>query len=220
MERIVKAVHGAAAAAPEDPAVERELTAWMKEKMTPAERQAEYGRYAQATDALGAMMRRCLLRSLVKSCGPKLTVEVGVHFKHPETFEFGHSCFLGAGSFLQGRFDGTFRLGDVVWIGPQCYFDARDLVIEDYVGVGPSVRILGSEHTGVPVDVPAVKTDLVIKPVRLGRESDIGMNASILPGVTVGQGAFIGAGAVVTKDVADYDIVAGVPARVIRNRKG
>jgi len=59
----------------------------------------------------------------------------------------------------------------------------------------------------------------VIKPVRVGKWADIGVNAVILPGVTVGEGAIVGAGAVVTKDVAPYAVVAGVPARELHTRK-
>jgi len=58
----------------------------------------------------------------------------------------------------------------------------------------------------------------VIKPVRVGDGADIGVNAVLLPGVTVGKGAIVGAGAVVTTDVAPYAIVAGVPAKVLRSR--
>jgi len=59
----------------------------------------------------------------------------------------------------------------------------------------------------------------VIKPVRVGKWADIGVNAVLLPGVTIGEGAVVGAGAVVTQDVHDYAIVAGVPAKLLRYRK-
>jgi acetyltransferase-like isoleucine patch superfamily enzyme len=106
-----------------------------------------------------------------------------------------------------------------VWIGPQSYFDARDLVLEDYVGWGPGAKVLGSEHTALPIDVPIIQTDLRMKPVRICEWADIGTNAVILPGVTVGRGAIVGAGAVVTHDVAPMTVVAGVPARPIRSRQ-
>ena len=84
-----------------------------------------------------------------------------------------------------------------MWIGPGSYFDARDLVLEDYVGWGPGAKVLGSTHTGLPVDVPIIQTDLEIRPVRIRAWADIGTNAVMLPGVTVGKGAIVGAGAVV-----------------------
>ena len=108
-----------------------------------------------------------------------------------------------------GRFDGTCRIGNHVWIGPQAYFDARDLVLEDYVGWGPGAKVLGSTHTAEPIEVPIITTGLVIQPVRVRLGADIGMNSSILPGVQIGAHSIVGAGSVVTHDVPDYAIVAG-----------
>jgi acetyltransferase-like isoleucine patch superfamily enzyme len=169
--------------------------------------------------SLDVMMRRCIWRAGARRCGHGLQIGSGVGFKHLETFELGDKVFIGAQAYIQGRFDGTTIIGNHVWIGPQAYMDARDLVIEDYVGWGPGAKVLGSAHTGIPADVPIVHTDLEIKPVRVGAWADIGTNATILPGVTIGRGAIIGAGAVVTHDVAPFAIVAGVPARFMRWRE-
>ena len=61
--------------------------------------------------------------------------------------------------------------------------------------------------------------DWVVIPTLVKRHASIGSNATILPGTTIGEGAQVGAGAVVTKDVPDHAIVAGVPARVIGRAK-
>lgn len=176
-------------------------------------------RFSDGESGLHMLMRRVVLRALCKSAGHGLQVGPNVVLKHPETIEFGDCVFIGAQTMLQGRFDGTCKIGSHVWIGPQAYFDARDLVLEDYVGWGPGAKVLGSSHTGVPVDRPIITTELVIKPVIVGFGADIGMNASILPGVRIGAHAIVGAGAVVTHDVPEYAIVAGVPARVMRDRR-
>jgi acetyltransferase-like isoleucine patch superfamily enzyme len=179
-----------------------------------------YARFSVGDDPLSQRMRRIAVKAVARSCGHGLQVASNVGFKHLETIEIGDACFLGAGVYLQGRFDGRCVIEDNVWIGPGSYFDARDLVLERYVGWGPGAKVLGSAHTGLPADVPIVKTDLVIKPVRVEAEADIGTNAVLLPGVTVGKGAIVGAGAVVTKDVPPYAIVAGVPAQFLRGRDG
>jgi acetyltransferase-like isoleucine patch superfamily enzyme len=77
-----------------------------------------------------------------------------------------------------------------------------------------ALRFWASAHTGVPTDAPILTTPLVIKPVVVGFGADIGMNASILPGMHVGAHSIVGAGAVVTHDIPDYAIVAGLPARL------
>lgn len=165
------------------------------------------------------VMRRVLMRALCKHVGNDLQIGANVVLKHPETMEFGDSVFIGAQTMIQGRFDGTCKIGNHVWIGPQAYFDARDLVLEDYVGWGPGAKVLGSVHTGMPVDEPIISTALTIKRVTVGFGADIGMNASILPGVHIGAQSIVGAGAVVTRDVPEYAIVAGVPASLIRDRR-
>ena len=142
----------------------------------------------------------------------------GAAFKHIETFEIGEGVFIGAQANIQGRFDGKCRIGPGSWIGPQAFLDARDLVIGEHVGWGPGAKLLGSAHVAEPIDRPIIETDLEVRPVVIGDWADIGTNAVILPGVTIGKGAIVGAGAVVTEDVAPFSVVAGVPARLIRWR--
>ncbi len=217
--RVVKAVHGRRAVEP-DPAFELGLAEHLRAASDAAARLELYTRFAAGLSDFDACMRRVLWRATAKRCGHGLRVEPGAGFKHLESFEIGEGVFIGAQAYLQGRFDGCFVIGDRVWIGPQAYFDARALILGDDVGWGPGAKVLGSAHTGVPIDVPIIRTDLEIKPVRVGAEADIGVNAVLLPGVTIGRGAIVGAGAVVTQDVPDFAIVAGVPAKFLRWREG
>jgi acetyltransferase-like isoleucine patch superfamily enzyme len=211
---VVSAIHGRQETAP-DPAYLREFGQDLAAHHTREGLIDLYGRFMHGQGAFDASMRRILWLALSRSCGAGLRVEPGVGFKHPETFEIGESVFIGSQVFIQGRFDGCCKIGNGVWIGPQSYFDARDLVLGDHVGWGPGAKVLGSAHTGLPVDVPIIETDLVIKPVRVDDWADIGTGAVLLPGVTVGKGAIVGAGAVVTHDVPPFAKVAGVPAKVI-----
>ena len=216
--RKVEATFGAKKTRP-DPAWQHEFAASLKETNSREELAAMFGRFRSGESPFDYLMRRVIMHALCKSVGHDLQVGPNVVLKHPETMEFGDSVFIGAQAMIQGRFDGTCRIGNHVWIGPQAYFDARNLVLEDYVGWGPGAKVLGSEHTGDPVESPIIATGLVIKPVVIGFGADIGTNATILPGVRVGANAIIGAGAVVNHDVPDYAVAAGVPARVLRSRR-
>ena len=179
-----------------------------------------YGRFSQGMGYFDHLMRRIIWSGLARVCGQGLTVEPGVIFKHPETFTIGKGVFIGSQTMIQGRYDGSCDIGDHVWIGPGSYLDARALILGDHVGWGPGARILGSAHTGRPLDVPIITTDLSIEPVRVSAWADIGTNAVLLPGVTIGQGAIVGAGAVVTTDVPAFSVVAGVPSRFLHWRDG
>lgn len=173
-------------------------------------------RFANGTGDFDAMMRRIIWRTLAKRLGDGARIGSGISFSNLETVEIGDGVFIGNQVQLHGRFDGSCVIGDHVWIGPQSYLDARALVLEDFVGLGPGVKILGSVHTGEPAAEPIIRTDLEIRPVRVCRGADIGVNATILAGVTVGERSIVGAGAVVTQDVPAGATVAGVPARVLR----
>ena len=202
-----------------DPEWELGFSASLRDNHGREELLALFARFSSGEGAFDSLMRRVLMRALCKRVGNDLQVGPNVVLKHPETMEFGDCVFIGAQVMIQGRFDGTCQIGNHVWIGPQAYFDARNLRLEDYVGWGPGAKVLGSVHTGVPVGVPIITTGLVIKPVTVGHGADIGMNASILPGVHVGPNSIVGAGAVVAHDVPAYAVVAGVPARVLRDRR-
>jgi acetyltransferase-like isoleucine patch superfamily enzyme len=216
--RTVAAVFGLASVQ-EDPVWEWEYAVHLKSTYTPAELIATFSRYRGDEAPIESQLRRILFRAMCRQAGHGLRVEPEVMLKHPETMEFGNAVFVGAHTMIQGRYDGTCRIGSHVWIGPHAYFDARNLVLEDYVGWGPGAKILGSSHTGEPVDVPIIATELEIEPVFVGYGADIGTNATLLPGVRVGAHSIVGAGSVVTRDVPEYAIVAGSPAKVLRYRK-
>jgi acetyltransferase-like isoleucine patch superfamily enzyme len=217
--RIVPAVHGLRTVSP-DPADEIALADRLRREHSPAQLLDLASRHSYGMSEDDVRMRRAAWRAMTRRFGQGVRIGRGALATHPETFEIGDGVFIGEQAFIQGRFDGRCVVGDHAWLGPQSYFDARDLVIEEYVGWGPGARVLGSVHTGLPADRPVIQTDLTIKPVRIRAWSDIGMGAVVLPGVTVGKGAIVGAGAVVTADVEPYAIVAGVPARFMRRREG
>lgn len=80
------------------------------------------------------------------------------------------------------------------------------------------MKILTSFHQECDIELPVLYNPLKFQPVRICDGADIGIGAIILPGVTIGCGAIVGAGSVVTKNVEDYSVVAGNPARLLRMR--
>lgn len=105
------------------------------------------------------------------------------------------------------------RIGKNVFINTACVFtDLGGITLEDNVLIAPRVNIVTVNHP----ENPAERRGLILKPVHIKQNAWIGAGATILGGVTVGKNAIVAAGAVVTKDVPDNTIVAGVPAKVVR----
>lgn len=215
--RTVTAVHGKQQIQP-DPPFELELSRHLRTHYSPDALLEHYTRFANGEGELDQLMRRAIWRALARKFGHGIKISAGVGFKHLETFEIGDGVFIGAHAYIQGRFDGVTKIGAYAWIGPQAYMDARHLTLGSHVGWGPGAKVLGSSHTGFPADRPIIETALEIRPVHVEDWADIGTGAVLLPGVTIGKGSIIGAGAVVTQDVAPFSIAAGVPARFIRWR--
>jgi UDP-2-acetamido-3-amino-2,3-dideoxy-glucuronate N-acetyltransferase len=107
-------------------------------------------------------------------------------------------------------------------VGARCKISSHTFIcegvtIEDEVFIGHGVMFINDPYPRAVNDDGSLQTeaDWTVTPTRVKRRASIGSNATIMAGVTIGEAALIGAGAVVTADVADYAIVAGVPARVI-----
>ena len=104
-------------------------------------------------------------------------------------------------------------IGKNVFINHDCSFlDLGGITIEDDVLIGPKVSLITENH---PID-PARRKSLDLQSIRIKKNAWIGAASTILPGVTVGENAIVAAGSVVTKDVPDNVVVAGVPAKMIK----
>lgn len=140
-------------------------------------------------------LRAFCARHMLTSCGENVNVE-----RHAR---FGRGVNLGdrSGIGINASIGEQTHIGSDVMMGPDCViytrnhrFDRLDIPMREQ-GYGP------------------------VEPVEIGDDCWIGGRVTILPGVHVGNGAVIAAGAVVTKDVPPYAVVGGVPAKIIYNRK-
>ncbi len=121
------------------------------------------------------------------------------------------------------------REGEFVTIGNHCLINHNNLIqagkskngsitIGDYVHTGANVMMIAFNHGFYTKDVPTKEQDYVEAPIVIGDDVWIGGGAIILAGVTIGKGAIIAAGAVVNRDVPEYAVVGGVPAKVLKYR--
>nr|WP_315247257.1 DapH/DapD/GlmU-related protein [uncultured Flavobacterium sp.] len=105
-------------------------------------------------------------------------------------------------------------IGKNVFINFDCTFLALGgITIEDDVLIGPKVSLITENHPLNPLE----RKGLICKPILIKKNAWIGANATILPGVTIGENAVVAAGAVVSKDVPDNTIFGGIPAKFIKN---
>ncbi len=140
---------------------------------------------------------------------------------HPERVEIGAGVYVGHAAILKAYHLNRLVIGDGTWIGEQAYLHAAGgITIGRSVGIGPAVRIITSSHAEEGLERPILHSRIDFAPVVIHDDADLGVGAIVLPGVTIGQGVQIGAGAVVARSIPAYAIAAGVPARILRYRPG
>lgn len=138
-------------------------------------------------------LRRFFYRLAGTSIGSGSTIHMWARFFQPKNIHIGDDTIVGDHAFLDGR--DTLKIGN-------------------HTAIASSVMIFNSEH-----DLSSEKFTATLAPVIIGDYVFIGPRAIIMPGVTIGLGAVVAGGAVVTKDVPDFTVVGGVPAKPIGHRQ-
>lgn len=137
--------------------------------------------------------RRQIIRQLFGSIGEKFTINPPFHC------DFGFNIHVG------NNFVGNFNL---------VILDEADVTIGDNVFIGPNVSLCTVIHAMTPEE--RNRGIMRSLPITIGDNVWIASNVVVLPGVTIGEGAVVGAGSVVTKDVEPFTLVAGNPTRIIK----
>lgn len=124
-------------------------------------------------------------------------LEYGVYLSDAKGIRIGKCCRINENVFIQG-----------------------EVVMGDYVMIAPNVAIHSSTHIYKSIENPMVLNGLTEnKCVFIGDDVWIGRNSVVLPGIKIGKGSIIGANSLVNKDVEEYSIYGGVPAKFIKKRK-
>jgi acetyltransferase-like isoleucine patch superfamily enzyme len=148
---------------------------------------------------------------------PDVKLGKDVRINHPELVNL-YGCSLGdhtrIGAFVEIQKNAV--------VGARCKisshtFICEGVIIEDEVFIGHGVMFLNDQypHATNPDGSPQTDADWKVVETHIKCRASIGSNATILAGITIGENALVGAGAVVTHDVPEYAIVAGAPARVV-----
>jgi len=193
------------------------------------------------------LIRGVWYRIWLRGADGLLLVGRGVALRNPQHVTVGRSCVLEDYCEVQGlsrqgivfgdhvtvgrmamiRPSGYYRraigegmtIGDHSNIGPYCYIGCSGHVsIGSHVLMGARVSMHAENHNIDQVDVPIDAQGVTRHSIVIEDDCWLGGGATILAGVRVGHGAVVAAGAVVTRDVPPYAVVAGVPARVVRHR--
>ena len=136
-------------------------------------------------------------------CASKIMESVGENINIERKAIFSRRCKIGSNS----------------GIGVNCVINGKCSIGDD-VMMGPNCIIYTKNHCISRIDIPMnIQGETEEQSVNIGNDVWIGSNTIILPGVTIGSHSVIGTGSIVTKDVPEYVVVAGNPAKIIRERK-
>lgn len=147
-------------------------------------------------ELLPQFLRRIFFKAMFRRLGRGGLVDYKTYFRYPSKMSIGNHSYINHGCCLYGS-----------------SLEGVEIVIGDDVALGPHVKIFTATHDYSTYDLKDVAAT-----VRVEDNAWVGGGSIILPGVTIGRGAVIGAGSVVTRDVPPFSVAVGNPARVVRER--
>ena len=173
------------------------------------------------------LLNTWLQKGRFRSWGKRSRVAIGLRVSCPWAIEIGEDVTISDHATLNvkdHRTDGraTLIIGDGAYIGRFVHINAwQDVVIEPYCMITHRVLLGDEDHAYEDVNIPIrLQGSRFGGAVRLKTGCWIGTGATILSGVTVGRNAVVAANSLVTKNVRDYAVVAGIPARIIKQMDG
>jgi acetyltransferase-like isoleucine patch superfamily enzyme len=189
----------------------------------------------------GCVLRGKVYKAILGDLDSGCFIEKNVRFNVPKKTFLGRRVYIGECSLIDaGRLDSKILIKDDVYISRFCSLRAGygEICIDEQVGVGEGslidgngkveigkysllargVVILTGSHIFNDQSLPIRFQGANYEAVKIGEDVWLGAHVTVLPGVTIGDGSVVGSGSVVSRDVPNYSIVMGVPARIIGKR--
>ncbi len=157
-----------------------------------------------------------------KKSGRRLIIGKHCRINNPNNIVLGNNVIIDNNVELlvesqDKKSDARLILGDYVHLSKyNCIGCCNKIILENHVRLAPYVHITDRNHSFDNITIPIWKQPTITKEVFIGSETWIGFGAQIMPGVHIGRHCVIAAGSVVTKNIPDYCVAAGVPAKIVK----
>jgi acetyltransferase-like isoleucine patch superfamily enzyme len=197
--------------------------------------------FKQFPTIFGTYIRPIVYKSIFGNIGKGCLIERDVRIDNPSRIFLRDKVYIGENCLISpGSQKGEIRFENDIFIAPLCGFKAfggkisigehvhfsrntfingrGDVEIEQDCLFGPNVVLMTTNHVFSDVDIPIRLQGVQSAPIKIENDAWLGSNVLVMPGVTIKKGAVVAAGAVVTKDIPELCVAAGVPARVIKQR--
>lgn len=199
--------------------------------------------FASFPGALGLVLRARLYPRLLKSCGRNVVFGRNVVLRHPHKIAIGSNVVIDDNCLLdaKGSDNAGIRIGDGVFVGRNTIlsckngditlgertnigfncevFSASNVTLGDDTLIAAYTYLIGGGHNFIDVDKSVREQGRVSYGIRTGVGVWLGAGAKVLDGISIGDHAIVGAGAVVTHDIPEYAVAVGIPAKVTRDRR-
>jgi acetyltransferase-like isoleucine patch superfamily enzyme len=191
---------------------------------------------------VGTYLRPVVYKAIFKKIRSGCLIEKGVRFEIPKQVSLGKNVFIAESCWIgTGTNEGSIEIGENSFVAHRSTLAAQggsilikkhvhisrgtyingigNVVIGNDCMIGPNVVIISGTHNYSDIKTPIRKQGSVKEKIIIEDNVWLAANVNVMPGIRIGEGSVVGAGAVVTKDIPQYSIAVGVPARIIKNRK-
>jgi len=193
--------------------------------------------------ALGLVLRSKLYPLLIENIGRNVTFGMNVVLRHPRKIQIGNNVVIDDNVVLdaKGESNNGITIGNGVFVGRNTILSCKngDIIIDDNANLGFNceaysasrvrlgknvllaayVYLVGGTHHFNRTDIPILFQERSSQGIEVGDNAWLGAHAVVFDGVKIGKECIIGAGAVVNKDVPDWKIAVGVPAKIVQDRR-